>query len=236
MFVDEVDILVESGAGGAGSLSFRREKFVPRGGPDGGDGGKGGSVYAVASPHLNTLISYRFNREFHARRGGHGQGSNRTGRDADDLELAVPVGTLIYEKPAGAWRRPDSHGRPRRSRTARAAGEGRHRRTGQRALRQLDQPGTAAVRGRHAGRNQTAAAPAQAPGRRGPRGVSERGEIDADFADFRGAAQDRRLPVHDADTESWRRLAHRTIAASSSPTCPGSSRARTKAAGSAIAF
>jgi GTPase len=99
MFVDEVDILVEAGAGGAGAMSFRREKFVPRGGPDGGDGGKGGSIYAVASPHLNTLISYRFNREFHAKRGGHGQGSNRTGRDADDLELEVPVGTLIYEKP-----------------------------------------------------------------------------------------------------------------------------------------
>ena len=102
MFVDEVDILVEAGAGGAGCMSFRREKFVPRGGPDGGDGGKGGSIYAVASPHLNTLISYRYNREFHARRGGHGQGSNRTGRDADDLELAVPVGTLdLREGSAG---------------------------------------------------------------------------------------------------------------------------------------
>ena len=67
MFVDEVDILVEAGHGGAGCMSFRREKFVPRGGPDGGDGGKGGSVYAVASPHINTLISFRFNREFHAR-------------------------------------------------------------------------------------------------------------------------------------------------------------------------
>ncbi len=100
MFVDEVDILVEAGAGGAGAMSFRREKFVPRGGPDGGDGGKGGSVYAIASPHLNTLISFRFNREFHAKRGGHGQGSNRTGRNADNLELEVPVGTLIYEKPA----------------------------------------------------------------------------------------------------------------------------------------
>jgi GTP-binding protein len=99
MFVDEVDILVEAGAGGAGAMSFRREKFVPRGGPDGGDGGKGGSIYAVANPHLNTLVSYRFNREFRARRGGHGQGSNRTGRDADDIELEVPVGTLIYEKP-----------------------------------------------------------------------------------------------------------------------------------------
>ena len=102
MFVDEVDILVEAGAGGAGACSFRREKFVPRGGPDGGDGGSGGSVYALASPHLNTLISYRFNREFRARRGGHGEGSNRTGKDAADLELAVPVGTLIYEKPVDA--------------------------------------------------------------------------------------------------------------------------------------
>ncbi len=98
MFVDEVDILVEAGHGGAGCMSFRREKFVPRGGPDGGDGGKGGSVYAVASPHLNTLVSYRFNREFRAKRGGHGQGSNRTGKDAQDLDLEVPVGTLIYQK------------------------------------------------------------------------------------------------------------------------------------------
>jgi GTP-binding protein len=100
MFVDEVDILVEAGAGGSGCMSFRREKFVPRGGPDGGDGGDGGSVYAVASPHLNTLIPYRFNREFHARRGAHGKGSNRTGANAPDLDLAVPVGTLVYEKGA----------------------------------------------------------------------------------------------------------------------------------------
>src|SRR5688500_10772221 len=98
MFVDEVDILVEAGHGGAGCMSFRREKFIPRGGPDGGDGGKGGSVYAVASPHINTLVSFRFNREFHARRGGHGEGSNRTGKDAPDIELEVPVGTLIYQK------------------------------------------------------------------------------------------------------------------------------------------
>ena len=98
MFVDEVDILVEAGHGGAGCMSFRREKFVPRGGPDGGDGGKGGSVFAVASPHVNTLIAFRFNREFHARRGGHGEGSNRTGKDAPDIELEVPIGTLIYQK------------------------------------------------------------------------------------------------------------------------------------------
>jgi GTP-binding protein len=98
VFVDEVDILVEAGHGGAGAMSFRREKFVPRGGPDGGDGGKGGSVYAVASPHINTLIAFRFNREFRAKRGGHGEGSNRTGKDAPDVELEVPIGTLIYHK------------------------------------------------------------------------------------------------------------------------------------------
>lgn len=98
MFVDEVDIQVAAGAGGRGALSFRREKFVPRGGPDGGNGGTGGSVYAIASPHLNTLISFRFHPEFQAERGAHGEGSNRTGRDGRDLELDMPVGTLVFEK------------------------------------------------------------------------------------------------------------------------------------------
>ena len=98
MFVDEVDIQVAAGAGGRGALSFRREKFVPRGGPDGGNGGHGGSVYAVASPHLNTLISYRFHPEFQADRGAHGEGSNRTGRDGRDLDLEMPVGTLVFEQ------------------------------------------------------------------------------------------------------------------------------------------
>ena len=98
MFVDEVDIHVQSGAGGSGCLSFRREKFVPRGGPDGGDGGSGGSVYIVATPSKNTLVDFRFHPEFEARRGEHGQGSNRTGHTSDDLEIAVPIGTLVYEK------------------------------------------------------------------------------------------------------------------------------------------
>lgn len=98
MFVDEVDIQVTAGAGGRGCLAFRREKRVPRGGPSGGDGGHGGSVYAFASPHINTLISYRFHPEFTAARGGHGQGSNRTGQHGENLELAVPIGTLVYEK------------------------------------------------------------------------------------------------------------------------------------------
>ena len=98
MFVDEVDIHVTAGDGGRGCLSFRREKYVPRGGPDGGDGGHGGSVYLVATPTKNTLVDFRFHPDFKADRGQHGQGSNRTGQTADDLEIAVPIGTLVFEK------------------------------------------------------------------------------------------------------------------------------------------
>jgi GTP-binding protein len=98
MFVDEVDIHVAAGDGGRGCLAFRREKRVPRGGPSGGDGGHGGSVYIVASPHTNTLLNFRFHPEFTAERGGHGEGSNRTGRSGADLELQVPVGTLVHER------------------------------------------------------------------------------------------------------------------------------------------
>jgi GTPase len=100
MFVDEVDVHVTAGAGGRGCLAFRRELRVPRGGPSGGDGGHGGSIFIVASPHTNTLINYRFHPEFDAERGQHGQGSNRTGHAGEDLELAVPIGTLVFEKSA----------------------------------------------------------------------------------------------------------------------------------------
>jgi GTP-binding protein len=102
MFVDEVDIHVEAGSGGRGCLAFRREKRVPRGGPSGGDGGPGGSIYIVASAHTNTLINFRFHPEFSADRGGHGEGSNRTGRAGNDLVLEVPIGTLVFEKTGDA--------------------------------------------------------------------------------------------------------------------------------------
>ncbi len=98
MFVDEVDIHVVAGGGGNGCVSFRREKFVPRGGPDGGDGGTGGSVYIVASPRKNTLIDFRFHPEFEVKAGEGGMGSNRTGFSTDDLHIEVPIGTLIFEK------------------------------------------------------------------------------------------------------------------------------------------
>ncbi len=98
MFVDEVDIHVVAGSGGNGCLSFRREKYVPRGGPDGGDGGHGGSVFIVATPTKNTLVDFRFHPEFKADRGRHGQGANKTGQSARDLEVPVPIGTLVFEK------------------------------------------------------------------------------------------------------------------------------------------
>ena len=98
MFVDEVEITVAAGDGGRGAMSFRREKFVPRGGPDGGDGGNGGSVYLIASPHLNTLVNYRFHPKHEAERGKPGAGAKRTGANGHDLELEVPIGTLVYAK------------------------------------------------------------------------------------------------------------------------------------------
>ena len=103
MFVDEVDISVTAGDGGRGCLSFHREKSAPHGGPDGGDGGRGGSVYLVASSHLNTLVSYRFRPTYSAQRGAHGEGSNRTGRDGLDIELPVPIGTEAFEERHEAW-------------------------------------------------------------------------------------------------------------------------------------
>jgi GTP-binding protein len=97
-FVDEVEIHVVAGHGGRGALSFRREKFIPRGGPDGGDGGPGGSVYLIAQPNLNTLLNFRFQKIFEAGRGGHGEGSNRRGKNGTSVELGVPIGTVVYER------------------------------------------------------------------------------------------------------------------------------------------
>jgi GTP-binding protein len=101
MFIDEVRIRVKAGDGGNGCLAFRREKYVPRGGPSGGDGGRGGDIVLVASVHYNTLLHFRFNPEHKAERGRHGEGSNRTGHDGANVELPVPVGTIVYEDASG---------------------------------------------------------------------------------------------------------------------------------------
>ena len=101
-FVDEALIEVIAGDGGNGVVSFRREKYVPRGGPDGGDGGRGGSIYAVADRNINTLIDYRYARIHRAKRGENGRGADQYGRGAEDLVLRVPVGTTITDEETGA--------------------------------------------------------------------------------------------------------------------------------------
>ena len=97
-FVDEAYIAVRAGNGGAGSVSFRRERFIPRGGPDGGDGGDGGSVYIVADARLNTLVDFRHRRQFDAASGGRGMGKNCAGKKGDDLLVPVPVGTVVKDR------------------------------------------------------------------------------------------------------------------------------------------
>src|SRR6184192_2648346 len=101
MFVDEIDIFVKGGDGGAGCVSFRREKYVPHGGPDGGDGGDGGSVWLEADPSLTTLLDYHYKRHYHAERGQHGEGSNRHGASGGDLVLKVPLGTVVADRDTG---------------------------------------------------------------------------------------------------------------------------------------
>jgi len=101
VFADEAKISIKAGDGGNGCVAFRREKYVPRGGPSGGDGGNGGDVYIEANPHDNTLLRYRYNREFKAGRGGHGEGSNCHGKSAEDLVLKVPVGTVVFDANTG---------------------------------------------------------------------------------------------------------------------------------------
>ena len=101
MFVDEARIRVKAGDGGNGCMAFRREKFVPRGGPSGGDGGHGGDVVMESSERHNTLVHFRFNPEYNGERGRHGEGSNKTGREGASVVLKVPVGTIVYDEMTG---------------------------------------------------------------------------------------------------------------------------------------
>ena len=224
MFVDEAKILVKGGDGGNGCLAFRREKYVPRGGPSGGDGGHGGDVYIEANPNDNTLLRYRYNREFRAERGRHGEGSDCHGRSGEDTILQGPGG----------------HGGVRRGlgRTAR-----RFDRTGYALSRGARGPRW--TRKRESGVRPAMASGAHANTKTGVRaqerhlrlelklladvglvGFPECGEIDADFAHLGGASEDRGLSVHDAGAASGRcvrrsRCRARTMAARLSwPICP----------------
>ena len=101
MFVDEIDVFVKGGDGGAGCISFRREKFVPRGGPDGGDGGDGGSILLEADPAITTLLDFHYQRHYTAERGQHGKGSNKHGASGEDTILRVPLGTVVSDRDTG---------------------------------------------------------------------------------------------------------------------------------------
>src|SRR2546423_11024314 len=101
MFIDEAKLRIKAGDGGNGCVAFRREKFVPRGGPSGGDGGRGGDVIMESSQAHNTLVHFRFNPEHNAQRGRHGEGSNCTGQAGYDIVLKVPVGTIVYDVESG---------------------------------------------------------------------------------------------------------------------------------------
>jgi GTP-binding protein len=101
VFIDEAKIRVKAGDGGNGCLAFRREKYVPRGGPSGGDGGRGGDIIMESSERHNTLVHFRFNPEYSAQRGRHGEGSNCTGKEGTDILLKVPVGTILYDDETG---------------------------------------------------------------------------------------------------------------------------------------
>ena len=199
MFIDEVRITVKAGDGGNGCLAFRREKYVPRGGPSGGDGGRGGDVVMVASQHHNTLLHFRFNPEHKAERGRHGEGSNRTGREGESIELSS----------AGRH-----HGLRRRDRRtalrfheARRPFRGRERRprrTRQRAVRDLDAQAPTEHEHGKPGEERRLRLELKLLADVGLVGFPERRQVDADLAHFRRAAQDRRLSVHYARTESGR--------------------------------
>ena len=216
-FVDEVDVHVAAGHGGRGAMSFRREKFVPRGGPNGGDGGHGGSVYIVASANLNTLLNYRFQKKFEAGRGAHGEGSNRTGSSGADVELRVP------DRHAGL--RADGEASSTRSSTSpRTASVARGRRadSADGATRSFATSTNRAPRAHAAGpagRREGPAAAPEAAGRRRAGRLPERRQVDADLAHLRRAAEDRRLPVHHARAEPGRRRPLGRPHRSSSPTC-----------------
>ena len=134
-FLDEAKVYIRSGDGGNGCVSFRREKFIEFGGPNGGDGGKGGDVIAEAVEGLNTLIDYRYQQHFFAKNGGAGMGKDRHGANGADAVLKVPVGTQIYEEDGD-----DPARRSHRARPARRARARRQRRLRQRAFQILDQP------------------------------------------------------------------------------------------------
>ena len=215
MFHDRARIHVVAGRGGDGALSFRREKHVPRGGPDGGDGGSGGSVVLVADPDLRDLSAFRTRRSIAAGKGGHGGGSGRHGAAGKDVELHVPVGTEVRDD---AGELVADLARPG-ARVVVARGGARRPR--EQAVRDADAPDAALRRGRDARRGGGCRAAPQAARRRRPRRPAERGQVVAPAPNLEREAEGGRVPVHDARARARDRGRARTDASSSPPTCPG---------------
>ena len=188
---DRARIHVEGGKGGNGVVSFRREAHVPKGGPDGGDGGRGGDVVLVCDASLRDLAGLRRQAHFRGRRGGHGKGKDRHGARGDDAELRVPPGTEATALDGGVI---DLVTR----RAAGGAGARRPRRAREPPLRQLDPAGAAICRARRRGRIGMGRAAPEAACRRRPRRAAERGQVIAARPPHTRRAQGRRLPLHNA--------------------------------------
>ena len=189
-FVDEAQLHVKAGDGGAGAVAMRREAHVDKGGPDGGDGGRGGNVWLVATTNQSSLLPFRDHPHRGADNGGHGGGKKMHGKRGGDLEVPVPVGTRARRADGTLLCDLANAGRPVAGR------RGRPGRPGQRQL-PLQQPAGAHLR--RAGREgpRGVVRPRAGPGgRRGPGRVSQRGQVDPDLADLGGQAEDRRLPLH----------------------------------------
>ena len=190
MFHDRARIHVQAGRGSDGALSFRREKFVPKGGPDGGDGGDGGDVVLLAEPDLRDLSRFRPNQRVRAARGGNGSGGNRHGARGEDIELDVPVGTQVFDEDGQLIA---DLARPR----TRPGGAGRHGRPRQPPLRLADAPDAALRRDGAPGRGGHDRAAPEAARRRRARRSAERGQVVAAAPDLEREAEGGRLPVHD---------------------------------------
>ena len=212
-FLDEAKVYIQSGDGGNGCVSFRREKFIEFGGPNGGDGGKGGDVMVEAVDGLNTLIDYRYQQHFKAERGGNGMGKDRHGANGDDVVLKVPVGTQIFEEDGETLIADLDRARPARRCCAKGGNGG----FGNAHFKTLDQPAPRHANPGQPGEERIDLAAAEADRRRRSGRPAECRQVDLPRRGQRGQAEDRRLSVHHAASAAWRR-ARSTAASSCSPT------------------
>ncbi len=198
-FIDEAKIEVLAGKGGDGSASFRREKFIPKGGPDGGDGGRGGSVFAVADRNINTLVEFRFKRIFKAQKGENGRGAQCYGKGGEDLIVRVPVGTVFTDINSGEVVADLAVGR-----SESLSGQGRQGWSGQPAFQIQHQSRTAPAYAGRAGRGMGTGAGIEGAGRCGPAGYAQCGQIDVYSRGVCCTPQGGRLSVYHAGAQSGR--------------------------------